>query len=94
MVSRRPSVTDGMKSVQQKLRSGVDRKLIRFEDAGCRWVVRPGSKGHNNYIFHIRDRLKADGFLFDGVNWAWYKYKLLAPDSDGAYCAIGPEKDE
>ena len=75
---KRKSVTDSMKTVQQKLLSGVDRGLVAFEDRGCEWVAVAGVKGHRNYIFNIRDRLKADRFEFrDGE---WCKCKKIAPE--------------
>ena len=42
------SVTDGMKTVQEKLRSAVDRQLVKMEDRGEMWVCVPGAKGHKN----------------------------------------------
>ena len=75
---KRKSVTDSMTTVQEKLLSGVDRQLIAFEDRGDEWVAVPGPKGHCNYIYRIRERLKADRFQFrDGE---WRKSKAVAPE--------------
>ena len=76
---KRASVTDGMKTVQDKLRSAVERKLVRFEDRGGFWVCVAGERGHKNYIFNIKDRLKADRFEWDGVG-SWCKSKAVAPE--------------
>ena len=71
---KRVSVTDTMKTVQEKLQSAVDRKLVKMDDRGDFWVVVPGQKGHANYIYNIKDRLKADGFIFT-AELGWYKRK-------------------
>lgn len=71
---KRVSVTDTMKTVQEKLRSAVDRKLVKMDDRGDIWVCVPGEKGHKNYIFNIKDRLKADGFAYT-AELGWHKHK-------------------
>ncbi len=77
---KKKSVTDGMSNVE-KLDSGVRRELIRFVytpdaeqpevPAGLR-VVLPGAKGHDNYIFNIKDRLKESGFSFNPNLKIWW----------------------
>ena len=75
----RMSVTDKMKTVQEKLRSAVDRQLVKMEDRGEMWVCVPGAKGHKNYIFQTRDRLKADRFEYTD-KLGWHKRKSVAPE--------------
>jgi hypothetical protein len=75
----RVSVTDAMKTVQEKLRSSVERELVKIEDRGEMWVCVPGAKGHKNYIYQIKDRLKADRFKYNG-KIGWHKHKSLAPE--------------
>jgi hypothetical protein len=90
----RVSVTDAMKTVQEKLRSAVDRELVRMEDREGMWVCVPGVKGHASYIFKIKDRLKADRFKY-ARELGWYKSKSVAPeraiglsDAEEARCAL------
>ena len=71
--AKRASVTDGMATVTEKLASGVERKLIKFVERDGFWVVEPGDRGHSNYIYNIRERLKADNFTFDGKLKKWKK---------------------
>ena len=73
--AKRPSVTDGMGTVVEKLASGVQRKLIKVVEKDGRWLVEPGERGHASYIYNIRDRLKADSFEFDGRTKTWSKLK-------------------
>ena len=88
---KRPSVTDKMFSSAEKILSAVDRKLIVILDSDSDsaelskfWnsaprpciVVVPGPKGASKYIYHIRDRLKHEGFRFDGGAKLWYRPKL------------------
>ena len=94
----RVSVTDAMVSVQDKLQSAIDRKLVRMEDRVSMWVCVPGEKGHSNYIYKIKDRLKADRFKYDG-GLGWHKHKTVAPeraiglsDAEKARCAANLEK--
>ena len=75
----RGSVTDAMGTVQEKLQSAVDRKLVRMEDRGEVWVCVPGEHGHSCYIFNIKDRLKADRFKYSS-ELGWHKCKSLAPE--------------
>lgn len=77
---KRASVTDGMKTVQDKLMSAVDRKKVRFDDRGGFWVCVPGEKGHPSYIYNIKDRLKADRFEWDSAGCYWRKSKAVAPE--------------
>ena len=79
-MKKRASVTDSMKTVQEKLRSAVDRKLVRFEDRGGFWLCVPGEKGHKKYIYNIRARLKADHFEYKD-NLGWYKLKSVQRDA-------------
>jgi hypothetical protein len=44
-----------MKTVQEKLRSGVDRELVRMEDRGGMWVCVSGAKGHQSYILRSKN---------------------------------------
>jgi len=94
----RVSVTDAMKTVQEKLRSAVDRKLVKMEDRGGAWVCVPGAKGHKNYIYQIKDRLKADRFKYND-ELGWHKHKSLAPeraiglsDAEKKRCALNLAK--
>ena len=94
----RVSVTDAMKTVQEKLRSAVDRELVKMEDRGGVWVCVAGAKGHKNYILKIKDRLKADRFNYKG-GLGWHKRKSLAPeraiglsDADKKRCALNLAK--
>lgn len=96
---KRKSVTDNMETVQDKLRSAVDRKLVKMEDRGQFWVCVPGVKGHANYIFNIKDRLKKDRFEWNDVDRWWYKPKSVAPeraiglsDAEKARCAANLAK--
>ena len=96
---KRMSVTDKMETVQDKLRSAVDRKLVKMEDRGGFWVCVPGVKGHASYIFKIKDRLKKDRFEWNGVERWWYKPKSVAPeraiglsDAEKARCAANLAK--
>ena len=43
----------------------------------CELVV-PGTKGHPSYIFKIKDRLKSEGFRYNGDIKLWYR--PLAPE--------------
>ena len=93
----RVSVTDAMKTVQEKLRSAVDRELVKMEDRGGVWVCVPGAKGHKNYIYQIKDRLKADRFKYGELGW--HKHKSLAPeraiglsDAEKKRCALNLAK--
>ena len=85
---KRPSVTDSMKSDAEKILSGVQRELIQLLDSDVDavalrdvWptaprsclVVVPGPKGHKSYIYLIRQRLKAEGFEFDGDSKLWFR---------------------
>ena len=87
---KRPSVTDSMHSSAEKILSAVDRGLIELVDSDASkakldeiWklaptpcvVVVPGPKGVKQYIYHIRERLKMEGFLFDGDTKLWYRPK-------------------
>ena len=94
----RVSVTAAMNTVQEKLRSSVDRELVRMEDRGDMWVCVPGAKGHKNYIYQIKDRLKADRFKYNG-ELGWHKRKSLAPeraiglsDAEKKRCALNLAK--
>ena len=94
----RVSVTDAMKTVQEKLRSAVDRELVKMEDRGEMWVCVSGAKGHANYIFQIKDRLKANRFKYNG-ELGWHKRKSLAPeraiglsDAEKKRCALNLAK--
>ena len=94
----RVSVTDAMKTVQEKLRSAVDRELVKMEDRGGVWVCVAGAKGHKNYIYQIKDRLKADRFKYNG-ELGWHKHKSLAPeraiglsDAEKKRCALNLAK--
>ena len=94
----RVSVTDAMKTVQEKLRSSVERELVKMEDRGGVWVCVPGAKGHKNYIYQIKDRLKADRFKYND-ELGWHKHKSLAPeraiglsDADKKRCALNLAK--
>ena len=88
---KRSSVTDTMFSPAEKILSAVARKLIVVLDSDSDsaevnkyWksaprpciVVVPGPKGASKYIYHIRDRLKHEGFRFDGAAKLWYRPKL------------------
>lgn len=97
---KRPRVraTDAMKTVQEKLRSAVDRELVKMEDRGCVWVCVAGAKGHKNYIYKIKDRLKADRFKYTG-DLGWHKSKSVAPeraiglsDAEKERCALNLAK--
>eukprot|EP00966_Prymnesium_polylepis_P076383 1770376-Prymnesium_polylepis.1 len=66
---KRASATDGMQTAQEKLQSGVDRKPLKMEDRGDVWVIVPGEKGCSNYIYNVKDRLKADRFQFSNGLW-------------------------
>ena len=68
-----------MGTVQEKLQSAVDRKLVRMEDRGHVWVCVPGGKGHSSYIFNVKDRLKADRFVYSS-ELGWHKSKSGAPE--------------
>jgi hypothetical protein len=85
---KRPSVTDSMTTNAAKILSGVERKLIQLLDSeadavalqevwpaapGSCLVVVPGAKGDKSYIYLIRERLKAEGFKFDGEAKMWYR---------------------
>jgi len=94
----RVSVTDAMKTVQGKLRSAIDRELVKMEDRGEMWVCVSGAKGHKNYVFQIKDRLKADRFKYNG-ELGWHKPKSLAPeraiglsDAEKERCALNLAK--
>ena len=94
----RVSVTDAMKTVQEKLRSAVDRELVKMEDREGVWVCVAGAKGHKNYIYQIKDRLKADRFKYNG-ELGWHKRKSLAPeraiglsDAEKKRCALNLAK--
>lgn len=94
----RASVTDSMKTVQEKLRSAVDRKLVKMEDRGDLWVCVPGANGHKAYIFNIKDRLQADRFQYSD-KLGWHKLKSVAPeraiglsDAEKERCALNLEK--
>ena len=47
-------------------------------DGACPWdpsgllVALPGAKGHKNYIYNIKDRLKAEGFHWDEQHKLWF----------------------
>ena len=78
--SKRKSVTDGMTNYE-KLVSGVERQLLAFEETPCDafpgvgpgvLVALPGKKGHAKYLFHIRDRLKLEGFKWNPEFKVWY----------------------
>lgn len=94
----RASVTDAMKTVQEKLRSSVDRELVKMEDRGEMWVCVPGAKGHKSYIYKIKDRLKADRFEYTR-ELGWHKSKSVAPeraiglsDAEKERCALNLAK--
>ena len=87
---KRSSVTDTMFSPAEKILSAVARKLIVVLDSDSDsaevnkyWksatrpcVVVPGPKGASKYVYHIRGRLKHEGFRFDGGAKLWYRPKL------------------
>ena len=71
-----------MKTIAEKLHSGVTRGLLAFKNTPCTElpsmgdgfiVAVPGPKGHRTYIFNIRERLKTAGFRFDGDAKVWYR---------------------
>lgn len=86
---KKPSVTDGMETNTEKVGSAIERRLIKIVPTPVpEWpdappdllVVLPGAKGHRNYIFNIKDRLKADGFHWDEAHKLWYHtHAKLAP---------------
>ena len=87
-----------MISVQDKLKSDIDHKLLRMEDHGTMWVCVLGEKGHTNYMYEIEDRLKADRFKYDS-GLGWHKHKSVAPeraiglsDAEKARCAANLAK--
>ena len=97
--AKRPSVTDGMGTVVEKLASGVQRKLIKVVEQDGRWLVEPGERGHASYIYNIKDRLKADNFEFDGRTKMWSKlkdspYKLPSWAGDPEFDTSGLLTDE
>ena len=86
---KRVSVTAGMTSNIEKLRSSIERKLIKIAltpDAAvsAKWpsappgihVVMPGEKGHPAYIFQIKDRLKARGFQWNAEAKLWWRHVI------------------
>ena len=77
----------------QKLRSSIERKLIKITltpDAAvsAKWpsappgvhVVMPGVKGHTAYIFKIRERLKARGFQWNPEAKLWWRHVIECDD--------------
>ena len=78
---KRKSVTDAMETNGEKVNSAVERRLIviappcadEWPDApsGC-LVVRPGERGHDNYIYNIKGRLKDLGFRWDKERKLWH----------------------
>jgi hypothetical protein len=90
---KRVSATAGMTCDIQKLRSSVERQLIKFvqtPDAAvsAKWpsappgihVVMPGAKGHPAYIFQIKDRLKSRGFEWDPQAKLWWRHVMECDD--------------
>ena len=84
----RTSVTDSMATVQEKIVSAVNRQLMCMADLDHMWRCIPGEKGHQNYIYKIKDRLKADRFQWT-TEKGWHKFKRAAPER-----AIGPSDAE
>ena len=77
----RKSVTDGMSNAADKVWSSIERRLIKVVPTPVpEWpgaplgllVVLPGAKGHANYIFNIRDRLKEIGYQWNDEVKLWY----------------------
>ena len=100
---KRVSVTAGMTCNIQKLRSSVERKLIKIAltpDAAvsAKWpsappgihVVMPGVKGHPAYILKIRERLKARGFQWNAEAKLWWRHVVHCDDVN---VEGPPEKD-
>ena len=90
---KRVSVTAGMTSNIEKLRSSVERKLIKIAltpDAAvsAKWpsappgihVVMPGAKGHPAYIFQIKERLKSRGFEWNPQAKLWWRQVVDCDD--------------
>ena len=90
---KRVSVTAGMTSNIEKLRSSVERKLIKIAltpDAtvSAKWpsappgihVVMPGAKGHPAYIFQTKDRLKSRGFEWNPEAKLWWRHVMECDD--------------
>ena len=73
------NVKSSTKTNRDKLQLDVDRMLLRFEDRGSFWACVPGEKGSKNYIYNIRERLKADLFKFS-PKLGWHKKKKKASD--------------
>ena len=78
--AKHASVTDGMVTTAEKLASGVERKLIKFVKRDGFWAVEPGDCGHSNYVYDIRDKLKAKKISFDGKLKKWKKAITTPPE--------------
>lgn len=85
--SKRRSVTDGMATNFEKLRSGVERGLVVFKRPAADEfptahdlyiIAAPGKKGHSNYLYNIRDRLKEAGFQWLADHKVWYRSRFNA----------------
>lgn len=88
--AKHATVAEG--SDAEKVWSGIERKLIKIvQPSSSEWpnpppgvhVVLPGTKGHNAYIFQIRDRLKAIGFQWNTENKLWYRDGLKDAPPEG-----------
>ena len=79
------SLMDTLGSDAEKLQLAITRRKIEilsqesairqhWPDAppGCEIVV-PGPSGHSSYIVKIKERLKAEGFRFNGEHKLWYR---------------------
>lgn len=86
---KRSSITDSMKSDAEKILSGAERGKIKlldsdmdrvelshlWPDAPTPCVVPVNSAGFN-YVFKIKERLKAEGFFWDARVKLWFRPKL------------------
>ena len=89
---KRASVTEGLSNTE-KLKSGIKRHLIKivptpvpeWPDAPSGLLVAlPGAKGHKNYVYNIKDRLKAEGFDWEGTHKLWFAPAYRYPNGFGA----------
>ena len=86
----RHSVTAGMKSEAEKILSGVERGLLELLDsdddgdllsklwpgAPTPCIVAVNTAKQFDYVFAIKERLKAEGFLWDPDAVFWYRPKI------------------
>jgi hypothetical protein len=92
------SQMDALGTNTEKMQLAMDREKIKVlgdgnvlrqywpgAPNGCDIIV-PGPKGHWSYIIKIKDRLKAEGFTYNGEVKLWYRSS--EPVQDGRIAGI------